>query len=74
MNALDQTPFNPMWQKAEWQFHNIREMDRHTSLFKCFTCNAWFDAGMGQLDLNFKFISKEPEICPIAQAMMFDGV
>ena len=65
---------NTMWQRAANQFHNLREMDKPTSLFRCLTCNAWFDANLGQLDLNFKFIAEVPEICPIAQAMMFSDV
>jgi len=53
--------------------HNVREIDKHTSLFRCFTCNCWFDQQTGyQLDCNFHVIDKEVRICPIAQAMMFD--
>jgi len=60
-----------LWQLAANQFHNLRDIDRDTRLFRCFTCDSWFDVGTGQLDRNFNYIAKEPEICPIAQAMLF---
>jgi hypothetical protein len=62
---------HPQWQPAKNLFHNLRETDKYTALFKCFTCHAWFD-GSVQLDLNFHVTSTEVTICPIAQAMMFD--
>ena len=59
-----------VWENARLQFHNVREMDRGTKLFKCFTCEAWFDGGL-HLDRNFNFISQEIEQCPVAQLDLF---
>ncbi len=59
------------WDAARLQYHNLRESDKHAALFKCFTCNCWFD-GQYQLDHNFNVMGTEIHICPIAQAMMFD--
>ncbi len=59
------------WHTAKYLHHNVRECDMYTTLFKCFTCNCWFD-GEQQLDNNFKSLGTEVRICPIAQAMLFD--
>lgn len=61
-----------VWEHARVQFHNLREIDRGSKLFRCFTCDAWFDGGT-QLDRNFNFVSTEIEQCPIAQVDLFDG-
>ena len=60
------------WQLARMQFHNVSERDKETQLFRCFTCNCWFDNGI-QVDRNFILISAEGiEQCPIAQVDLFD--
>lgn len=62
-----------MFDHAKTQYHNLREMDRGLALFKCFTCDCWFDNGL-QLDRNFNLLSKSGiEQCPIAQVDLFDG-
>ena len=59
-----------VWERARVQFHNVRPMDRDTKLFKCFTCDAWFDNGL-HLDRNFVLVNTEIEQCPIAQVDLF---
>src|SRR5271165_5745210 len=53
-----------VWERARAQYHNLRDMDRGAKLFKCFTCESWFDGGM-HLDRNFNFVGTEIEQCPI---------
>jgi hypothetical protein len=60
------------WELAQIRFHNVREVDRKSKLFRCLTCNCWFDGEL-QLDCNFNLVSKEGiEQCPIAQVDLFD--
>jgi hypothetical protein len=63
-------PFD-QWTRAKEQWHNIRDMDRDTIPFRCFTCSSWFD-GQQQLDRNYNHIAVEIQICPIAQQDVFD--
>ena len=59
------------WLEAIRQLHRVREIDAKVMMFRCFTCDCWFD-GEQQLDNNFKSLGTEVRICPIAQAMLFD--
>ena len=60
------------WQLAQTQFHNVSERDKDAKLFRCFTCDCWFDSGI-QVDRNFNLINATGvEQCPIAQVDLFD--
>ena len=62
-----------MWELARVHHHNLRDMDKESMLFRCFTCDSWFDLGLGaQLDRNFRVVTKGVAVCPIAQADLFD--
>jgi hypothetical protein len=61
------------WQLAQAMLHHVREIDKDSKLFRCFTCSCWFDHGI-QLDRNFVLITAEGiEQCPIAQIDLFPG-
>lgn len=49
----------------------MREIDAKAKMFRCFTCDCWFD-GEQQLDRNFNHIGTEVQTCPVAQAMLFN--
>ena len=59
------------WLEAIRQLHRVREIDAKVMMFRCFTCDCWFD-GEQQLDRNFNHISTEVQTCPVAQAMLFN--